>query len=761
MADVDEPIMISDDESDYSDSDSSQLDFPPIESLLRSGVETSYGALESEAEGPPVAEGAYPGDEVVLTQQLRPCVLQRSPSPRSLPSSQTPPRPSPARAGLLVGPSLSGDVSFTAGQEASILGDDICDIPLQPGVGNTSDLERLRPFAPSPRGGSSNEAEKLLNSRNPPRKDEDRTETGDDKDCLPSARRSRGREGTLCRDSADEGDSDEDELAGAEPPVQPSDSQDRNSGRDIGRHRHCDTNDEEDYRPIEDSDAEHSWDDDVVQPPRRKRRRISTSILASGGTAAQQQTHYADSRSRQIQRSFQPPKRRIQRSIPSPPSSWGSILEEETVKAPVAKFEEWPVSDAVFKRVTLDGVQTIQLQFTWVPCAKHGKGYHETENQGSASPAKRHRPARQGSKRSTKDEDTTANSKSAPRRQRYTPQDDAKICQLKDQGLSWLAIAEQFPGRSPGAIEQRYYTKLQTNPTHGAPQLCDDPQTPLVVDNAGEEEWEVEEICNYRKPEDGGLEFLVKWKGGDETWEPFENVAETEVLDKYERFHGPRLFLAFQALFNYVLLTIVYLPLTQYWHRPREWLFIVWRDGWKCFILSLTTNKDFSSPSAKQQHVADSNKHHVCEKCPDEESDFDSKDDLNERLETDHNYCTYCKRAFNSPDCRRYFNSTSDLKNHLKTHAEKTTQCPGCSQMFVSDSAMVLHLEAGISLIYFQPGKYTCNNDSGFDFKCRTCGTPFSFMSAVLQHAESDSCNEHLIERRPLGRFLRYLRAQF
>ncbi len=30
----------------------------------------------------------------------------------------------------------------------------------------------------------------------------------------------------------------------------------------------------------------------------------------------------------------------------------------------------------------------------------------------------------------------------------------------------------------------------------------------------------------------GGLEFLVKWKGGEETWEPYENVAETEALDE-------------------------------------------------------------------------------------------------------------------------------------------------------------------------------------------------------------------------------------
>ncbi|KAL2144069.1 hypothetical protein VTI28DRAFT_9680 [Corynascus sepedonium] len=37
---------------------------------------------------------------------------------------------------------------------------------------------------------------------------------------------------------------------------------------------------------------------------------------------------------------------------------------------------------------------------------------------------------------------------------------------------------------------------------------------------------------------DGGWELLVKWKDGEETWEPSENVAETEALDEYETFMG-------------------------------------------------------------------------------------------------------------------------------------------------------------------------------------------------------------------------------
>jgi hypothetical protein len=56
----------------------------------------------------------------------------------------------------------------------------------------------------------------------------------------------------------------------------------------------------------------------------------------------------------------------------------------------------------------------------------------------------------------------------------------------------------------------------------------------VVYDNASEEEWEVEGICGDRG-HGSALELLVKWKGGEETWEPYENVAETEALDEYER----------------------------------------------------------------------------------------------------------------------------------------------------------------------------------------------------------------------------------
>lgn len=208
-------------------------------------------------------------------------------------------------------------------------------------------------------------------------------------------------------------------------------------------------------------------------------------------------------------------------------------MGEEIVETSAARFKEWPFGNAVFKRIILNGVPTFQLQFTWDPYTEQPKALYSGEPQ-LPSPAKRHRSIRQKSPRSTKSRDTIANPKATLRKARYTPEINTKIRQLKKRGLSWHVIAKQFPGRSPRAVKVRYHTKLKTNPSPGAPQLCDEPRIPLVVDDPGEEEWEVEEICSHRKSEDGSLEFLVKWKGGEETWEPLQNVAETEALDRYE-----------------------------------------------------------------------------------------------------------------------------------------------------------------------------------------------------------------------------------
>lgn len=184
---------------------------------------------------------------------------------------------------------------------------------------------------------------------------------------------------------------------------------------------------------------------------------------------------------------------------------------------PTATFEELHVGDVVLKRVTTDGSpSTFMVQFTWDLCAEHrvGQGHCGAENQGTTT--KRQRLASQKSNRITKHKDKST---STSRRARYTPADDATILRLKGQGLSWIEIAEQFPGRSAGAIQLRYYTKLKR-----------------------EEEWEVEAMCRHRTRDDGDLELLVRWTGGEETWEPYENMAEnmaeTQALDEYEHLHA-------------------------------------------------------------------------------------------------------------------------------------------------------------------------------------------------------------------------------
>ncbi|RYP15610.1 hypothetical protein DL765_005589 [Monosporascus sp. GIB2] len=164
------------------------------------------------------------------------------------------------------------------------------------------------------------------------------------------------------------------ELAN-EPFTQPSTSQSRViPPRNVGRRRHCDTDDGEGYRPIVGSDTEDNQGDDV-QPRRRKRRRISTSTPTIRGTVTkrQERLHCTSSQSRQAQRPS--PKRwRHQRSNPSPPSSQRLTSGTEAVHTAAAKFEEWPLEDAVLKRVILEGVPTFQLQFSWGACTNvtHG-----------------------------------------------------------------------------------------------------------------------------------------------------------------------------------------------------------------------------------------------------------------------------------------------------------------------------------------------------------------------------------------------------
>lgn len=92
--------------------------------------------------------------------------------------------------------------------------------------------------------------------------------------------------------------------------------------------------------------------------------------------------------------------------------------------------------------------------------------------------------------------------------------------------------------------------------------------------------------------------------------------------------------------------------------------------------------------------------------------------------------------------------------------------------MFISSSAMMLHLEVGnceaqiytdlieeIALDCSQSERYTCDDDSKFNFECPNCDARFRYMSGLLQHAESDACSAKLANGEPLGDFLHHLRV--
>lgn len=42
---------------------------------------------------------------------------------------------------------------------------------------------------------------------------------------------------------------------------------------------------------------------------------------------------------------------------------------------------------------------------------------------------------------------------------------------------------------------------------------------------------------------------------------------------------------AFQNLFNYCLLSLIFTPITIYRYGLKKWLRLIWKDGWKYFLL--------------------------------------------------------------------------------------------------------------------------------------------------------------------------------
>ncbi|KAK2052812.1 hypothetical protein LY76DRAFT_687639 [Colletotrichum caudatum] len=151
------------------------------------------------------------------------------------------------------------------------------------------------------------------------------------------------------------------------------------------------------------------------------------------------------------------PRRRSQRvtkrprtsGVLSPPASSASTDTEIDPKSFFARYDEWPLKNAVLKRIT-DGLKTtFQLQWEQPSTERQQTHCYPSAGRASGSSLNRRKPA----KRSVKS------------RCPFSEQENTLLLQLKGQGLSWRDIhsrfSRSFPGRSLGTLQVHLSTKLK------------------------------------------------------------------------------------------------------------------------------------------------------------------------------------------------------------------------------------------------------------------------------------------------------------
>ncbi|KAK2471820.1 hypothetical protein H9L39_16576, partial [Fusarium oxysporum f. sp. albedinis] len=155
----------------------------------------------------------------------------------------------------------------------------------------------------------------------------------------------------------------------------------------------------------------------------------------------------------------------------------------------------------------------------------------------------------------------------------------------------------------------------------------------------------------------------------------------------------------------------------------------------------------FRSASARKQHIRDSADHYICHICP-EPFDYETQNELDDHLETEHHICIYCDRPpfRTSKQLDQHDVDKHNMCIHKITHAEKNIECAGCDRLFVTESAMLLHLEAvtcdSIADRYYVTllGRQCYRTyeyrsvTPGYDFRCPTCESDFHLMSGLVQH---------------------------
>ncbi|KAH7309909.1 hypothetical protein B0I35DRAFT_440815, partial [Stachybotrys elegans] len=191
--------------------------------------------------------------------------------------------------------------------------------------------------------------------------------------------------------------------------------------------------------------SEADMDDDsdgVCLPPSRptKRRKASPATASTACRRSTRQKHRRNTSTSPRSR----PATGLHR-MPSPPYSLSSNNEAQ-VQIPAAKFEEWPLGEAVLKRITMNGSVTFQLQFTWKPCEKEEAGANRASSKSSSLMNKTVGKRGLGGT--------------------FTPEEDSLLVTLKNQGLAWKDIHAQhmkeFPERTVGSLQVRYCMKLKS-----------------------------------------------------------------------------------------------------------------------------------------------------------------------------------------------------------------------------------------------------------------------------------------------------------
>ncbi|KAK0701740.1 hypothetical protein B0T26DRAFT_528825 [Lasiosphaeria miniovina] len=141
----------------------------------------------------------------------------------------------------------------------------------------------------------------------------------------------------------------------------------------------------------------------------------------------------------------------------SPSLGFDTVDDRPVSQSSAGDFNEWPLKDAVLKRVIVDGIATIQLQFSWPPCT----------NCVARSRQSNSLPKMPISTRPTSS-DLPVKSRRSKKHSPWTREEDTLLTLLRTRGLSWNTIHRRFAEdfrekkRARAALAGRYNTHFKS-----------------------------------------------------------------------------------------------------------------------------------------------------------------------------------------------------------------------------------------------------------------------------------------------------------